>query len=358
MPEAAIRCQGLWKIFGDREAAALTAARDKGLTKKDIFDRFGCVVGVANVSFTVAPGEIFCIMGLSGSGKSTLVRHLNRLVEPSAGAVHIAGRDINRLTAPELRELRAKNVGMVFQNMALLPHRSVRDNVALSLELRGVPASTRWRVAEEKLELVELAGWGDRFPDELSGGMKQRVGLARAMAADPQILLMDEPFSALDPLIRRQLQNQFLDLAKIVKKTTVFITHDLDEAIHLGNHIAIMKDGEIVQVGTPEDIVTAPADKYVADFVAGISRLKIVTAGKIMEALSPQQKVAGNGGSPVVQQNATLDALLTIASETDQPILVEDRGRIAGVISKQALIRGIQGQPLQGNGRPGSNTLQ
>jgi glycine betaine/proline transport system ATP-binding protein len=185
--------------------------------------------------------------------------------------------------------------------------------------------------------------------------MKQRVGLARAMAADPEILLMDEPFSALDPLIRRQLQRQFLDLAKVVKKTTVFITHDLDEAIHLGNHIAIMKDGKIVQVGTPEDIVTEPADSYVADFVAGISRLKIVTAAKVMQPLS--DGAAGFGGSPVVAQNATLDALLTIASETDQPILVEDHGRITGVISKQALIRGIQGESLRENRGLGSDTL-
>jgi glycine betaine/proline transport system ATP-binding protein len=342
MPEPALQCRNLWKIFGVREREALVAARDDGAGKDEIRERFGCVVGVADVSFQASPGEIFCVMGLSGSGKSTLVRHLNRLIEPTAGEVFIGGRDVNRMSAAELRELRSGAVGMVFQNMALLPHRTVLDNVALALELRGVPAKERHALAEEKLALVDLSGWNDRYPDELSGGMKQRVGLARAMAADPEILLMDEPFSALDPLIRRQLQDQFLELAKVLKKTTVFITHDLDEAIRLGDHIAIMKDGRIVQTGTPEDIVMAPADDYVADFVAGVSRLSLVTAARIM------QPINGSGGeldtAPRVAPSATLDALVDIACDTDSPIVVADGGGLLGYISKRSLLKGIQGR--------------
>jgi len=341
MPEAAVQCRNLWKIFGQREQQALVAARE-GAGKDEILERFNCVVGVADVSFEARPGEIFCVMGLSGSGKSTLVRHLNRLIEPTAGEVFIGGRDVNRMKSTELRELRSGAVGMVFQNMALLPHRTVLDNVSLALELRGVPAKKRHAVAEEKLALVDLSGWNDRYPDELSGGMKQRVGLARAMAADPEILLMDEPFSALDPLIRRQLQDQFLELARELKKTTVFITHDLDEAIRLGDHIAIMKDGRIVQIGTPEDIVMAPADDYVADFVAGVSRLSLVTAARIMEPIN------GSGGelnaAPQVAPSATLDALVDIACDTEGPIVVADGKELLGRISKRGLLRGIQGR--------------
>jgi glycine betaine/proline transport system ATP-binding protein len=340
MTDAAIDCRHLWKIFGADEAAALAAARD-GVGKAEIRERFGCVVGVADVSFTVRPGEIFCVMGLSGSGKSTLVRHLNRLIEPSAGEIFIGGRDISKLGPAELRSVRSTQIGMVFQNMGLLPHRTVIDNVALPLELRGVPVRERHRIAHEKLALVDLTGWDDRYPDELSGGMRQRVGLARAMAADPEILLMDEPFSALDPLIRRQLQDQFIDLAKVLKKTTIFITHDLDEAIRLGDHIAIMKDGRIVQIGTPEDIVTAPADAYVADFVAGVSRLGLVTAGRVMLPLDGASDIAT---APRVAPEATLDALLDIAAETDSPILVADGSGPVGWIPKRALIRGIQGK--------------
>ncbi len=342
MVMASIDCSNLWKIYGPHEQEALAAAR-AGADKAEILDRYGSVLGVADVSFSVLPGEIFCIMGLSGSGKSTLVRHLNRLIEPSAGEVRIGGRDINKLDAAQLRALRSDEVGMVFQNMALLPHRSVIDNVALSLELKGVPRDERHRIAGEKLDLVELGGWGDRFPDELSGGMKQRVGLARAMAADPGILLMDEPFSALDPLIRRQLQNQFLDLVKMVRKTTVFITHDLDEAIRLGDHIAIMKDGRIVQVGTPEDIVTAPADDYVADFVAGISRLSLVSAAKIMQPVDGAARTDLEA-APTVTPNTKLNEIVTIACETDQAIVVAEEGTEAiGIITKKTLLRGIQG---------------
>src|SRR5262245_27223884 len=345
MNEPTIECKGLWKIFGRREHEALAAARDKGLGKKELREQFDCVVGVANVSFSVQKGEIFCVMGLSGSGKSTLVRHLNCLIEPTAGEVNILGKSVGMLNAAELRMLRADHVGMVFQNMALLPHRTVHENVALSLELKGADRKQCMEVAEETLKLVDLAGWGSRYPDELSGGMKQRVGLARAMAAAPEVLLMAEPFSALDPLIRRQLQKQFIDLAKVMRKTTVFITHDLDEAIRLGDHTAIKKDGRIVQIGTPEDIVTAPADDYVAEFVGGISRLNLVTAAKIMEPLKrTQEKVSiADKNYLRVQPSATLNQLVTLACQTDEPILVAEGQTPIGVISKRALLMGIQG---------------
>ena len=265
-PTPPIECHHLWKIFGKLTPDQLSQIQREKLTKSEVQDRFGCVVGVADASFEVYPSEIFCVMGLSGSGKSTLIRHINRLIDPTSGKLMVYGQDILSLDNLQLRELRSSKIGMVFQNMALMPHRTVAGNVAFGLELRKTDKKKRLERAYEVLKMVDLAGWEKAYPDELSGGMQQRVGLARALAADPDILLMDEPFSALDPLIRRQLQDYFLDLSKITKKTTVFITHDLDEAIRLGSRIAIMKDGALIQIGTPEEIITEPADDYVADF--------------------------------------------------------------------------------------------
>ncbi|MER9594075.1 betaine/proline/choline family ABC transporter ATP-binding protein [Mesorhizobium sp. M0244] len=342
MNKPVIQCSGVWKIFGDRAPAAYRAIQEEGFSKSDILRKFGCVTAVADVSFSVDQGKIFCIMGLSGSGKSTLVRHINRLVEPTAGEIVVAGRNINALNTRDLRALRSESVGMVFQNMALLPHRNVEDNVALSLELRGTKRSERTARAREKLKLVGLEEWAHRYPEELSGGMKQRVGLARAMAADPEILLMDEPFSALDPLIRRQLQAQFMELSRLVKKTTIFITHDLDEAIRLGDRIAIMKDGRFVQVGTPEEIVTEPTDEYVADFVKGISRLDLVTARKIMKPIN------GSAALPVhshatASADATIGTLIGMATEHDGDITVLDDKTPIGTISRKDLLLGIKG---------------
>ena len=324
MEEAAIACEALWKIFGRRADEAMEAVRSEGISKEEVRARFDCVVGVRDASFTVRTGEIFCIMGLSGSGKSTLIRHVNRLIEPTSGRVVIEGRDVGALGAKELRQLRAEKIGMVFQNMALMPHRTVRDNVSYGLEVRGVGRAERVATAEKALETVELAGWGKSYPDELSGGMQQRVGLARALAADPRILLMDEPFSALDPLIRRQLQDQFMVLASSMRKTTLFITHDLDEAIRIGDRIAVMKDGVLVQIGTPEDIVMRPADAYVADFVAGISKLHLITARRIMEPWAEYEaRFAGEAeGWPVAAVDDKLEALVGLAAESDHPILV------------------------------------
>ena len=286
MTEAQIECRHLWKVYGERAAEAMDALRTQSIDKDTVRDEFDCVLGVRDASFRVGRGEIFCIMGLSGSGKSTLVRHINRLIEPSAGDIVVAGQQVNQLAEPALRKLRAETIGMVFQHMALWPHRTLAENVGFGLEVRNVSRAQRRKAAERALESMGLDGWADHYPDQLSGGMQQRVGLARALASDPDILLMDEPFSALDPLIRRQLQDQFLELSQKVKKTTVFITHDLDEAIRLGDHIAIMNEGEIVQIGTPEQIVTNPVDAYVAEFVKGINRVNLVRAETIMSALN------------------------------------------------------------------------
>ncbi|MBM3647643.1 MAG: betaine/proline/choline family ABC transporter ATP-binding protein [Alphaproteobacteria bacterium] len=329
----------LWKVFGDDAAAIGAVVRDR-LSKTEAMARYGCVAAVAGVSLTIRRGEIFCVMGLSGSGKSTLVRHINRLIEPSAGRILIDDSDVSAMAMPALRRLRNERVGMVFQNMALLPHRTVRDNVALGLELRGQGREARWARADAMLDVVQLDGWGDRYTGELSGGMQQRVGLARALATDPEILLMDEPFSALDPLIRRQLQDQFLDLSARFHKTTVFITHDLDEAIRLGDRIAIMKDGLVIQVGTPEAIVLNPADDYVAAFVHGISRLELVSAGTIM---TPLGSTTPPDSAPRVDVAADLDRLIDVAVETDLPVVVEQAGRPVGTISKEILLRALQG---------------
>jgi glycine betaine/proline transport system ATP-binding protein len=345
--ELAVECRGVWKIFGKRGAEALALMAAKQLGKQEISDRLHCIVGVAGVTFSVQRGEIFCVMGLSGSGKSTLVRHINRLIDPTAGEILVNGQRVDRMNGAELRKLRNETVGMVFQHVALLPHRSVRDNVAFGLEVRGGDTRQRRAAAEAKLDLVQLAGWGDRYPDELSGGMQQRVGLARALAADPDILLMDEPFSALDPLIRRRLQDQFLELSRKLRKTTVFITHDLEEAIKLGDRIGIMRDGKLIQIGTPEQIVGTPADDYVADFVRGMSRLRILRAEHIMQPLRTAHGAptdAMKPGSPRVQPDARLETLIDLMIRCPAPILVgADGSEPSGVVTVQALLQAIRG---------------
>jgi len=344
---AALR--NVWKIFGSRSTEALAAARDGGMSKAEVLKRFGCVVGVADASITVNRGEIFCIMGLSGSGKSTLLRHINRLLEPTAGQVLIEGEDILTKSDRELRAIRASRIGMVFQNFSLLPHRTVRENVALPLEVQGASLNVRFARAEAALQKVDLGGWGDRRPADLSGGMQQRVGLARALAADPAILLMDEPFSALDPLIRRQLQDQFVHLSRELGKTAVFITHDLDEAIRIGSRIAIMKDGSIIQTGTAEEIVADPQDDYIADFVANISRLHVVHAHRIMEPVDAYQaRVPGSSalnGLARTRTDATIADLIDISAATDEPIAVTDGdGQVVGIVDKGRLLRSIRGE--------------
>jgi glycine betaine/proline transport system ATP-binding protein len=346
MRQNVIECKKVWKIFGEQACKTVEAVRDEGLGKVEVLDRFQNVVAVADASFEVFQGEIFCIMGLSGSGKSTLLRLINRLIDPTQGHILINGQDIGSLDAKSLRTLRSETIGMVFQNAALLPHRTVRDNVAFALELRKISKPERYTVAADMLDLVGLNGWEDRMPTELSGGMQQRVGLARALAADPDILLMDEPFSALDPLIRRQLQGQFLELSSVMKKTTVFITHDLDEAIRLGNRIAIMKDGVLVQIGTPEEIVTKPVDDYVAEFVKGISRLTLVRAHTVMQSIETYHETTGEDLSclPTASPEADLNELINLSVDTDGPILILKDKKPIGIVTKRNLLRGIQGE--------------
>lgn len=269
MSSTLIELRNVYKIFGNSKSnvrAAQDAAR-KGTSREDILESTGCTVAVRDVSLQIKEGEIFVIMGLSGSGKSTLVRHFNRLIEPTAGQLLFRGRDILNLSKPELRSIRRRNIAMVFQSFALLPHKTVIENIVFGRMLRGdskresVAGATKWLDGR-----IGLRGYGDKFPDELSGGMRQRVGLARALVSDPDVLLMDEAFSALDPLIRCDLQDLLLEMQAELKKTVIFITHDIDEAMKLGSRIAIMKDGEVVQVGTPDEIRTHPASDYVKRF--------------------------------------------------------------------------------------------
>ncbi len=343
MTKLVIEMTGVWKIFGAAEKLALADAK-AGASKAEVLQRHRCVVGIADASISVMKGEIFCIMGLSGSGKSTLLRHVNRLIEPTAGDIRVLGQDVRALSPKALRQLRAERIGMVFQHMALMPHRTVEDNVAYPLELRGAPKATRWRVAAEKLAMVGLQGYGDRLPKELSGGMQQRVGLARALAADPAILLMDEPFSALDPLIRRQLQDQFIALSQTLGKTTLFITHDLDEAIRVGSRIAIMKDGRIVQTGTPEEIVTRPADDYVRAFVQNIPKLGLITARSIMEPLAKVQAVRpfDIASAPRGLAATNLDELIGLVAGSAVPVVIDDGGTLVGAVTKDRLLLAIR----------------
>ena len=343
-----IQIQNISKIFGNTSPEALKAITEDHISKQDALENYNSVIGVSDVSFDIKPGEIFCVMGLSGSGKSTLVRHINRLLEPTIGKILIDGQDVMALERKELQDFRNKKIGMVFQNFALMPHRSVIDNIAMPLEIRGVNKNKRYGKANEILNTVELTGWGNKYAHELSGGMQQRVGLARALAADPEILLMDEPFSALDPLIRRQLQKEFIKLSKKLKKTTVFITHDLDEAVKVGHRIAIMRDGKVIQIGTPEEIVMNPEDDYVADFVKGISRLEVVKAKSIMKPIDEFIKKYGAIPRDALRmaEDNDLSSLIASSVSSDKPIVISSSaGKDIGVVSqKDLLVSIVEGQ--------------
>lgn len=342
--DIAIKATGVWKIFGSAPEKALQAIKSDGLSKAQVLEKYDAVIGVSDASFSVKRGEIFCIMGLSGSGKSTLVRHINRLLSPTAGTILVNGVDVMSLNDPGLRELRNRKISMVFQDFGLMPHRSVLDNVSMGLEIRGVSQNARWDAADKALSMVELIDWRDKFAHELSGGMQQRVGLARAIATDPDILLMDEPFSALDPLIRRQLQGEFMKLAAIMKKTTVFITHDLEEAVRIGDRIAIMRDGAIVQTGTAEEIIMNPADDYVSDFVAGISRLNLVKAHSLMQPEAQYIKAYGplSDTTPVMHEDTPLKELITTAVQSDGPVRIQDSdNQLIGVVTKTDLLSAV-----------------
>ncbi|QIX25207.1 betaine/proline/choline family ABC transporter ATP-binding protein [Nocardioides sp. JQ2195] len=331
---AALSVRGLWKIFGSR-ADRIIGTPDADLSRAELKEKTGCVVGVKDVSFEVAPGEVFVVMGLSGSGKSTLVRCLTRLIEPTAGQVEIGGMDVTAANPAGLRAMRRTQVSMVFQHFGLLPHRQVIDNIAYGLEIRGVPKKVRRQQAAEVVDLVGLTGYGSSYPDQLSGGMQQRVGLGRALAGDPAMMLFDEPFSALDPLIRRDMQNEVIRLQEELKKTMVFITHDLSEALKLGDRILIMRDGEVVQIGTPDEVVGAPADDYVRDFTSDVPRSHVLTLKWVMRDPRPDDSNEG----PVMSSDTIVRAAAQAALASDHPVRVIDDGKLVGIVDDDAILR-------------------
>jgi len=326
--EVCIEVSGLWKVFGHNAEAIVNSEKGIG-TKEAILEETGCVVAVRDISFQVHQGELFVIMGLSGSGKSTLIRCILRLIEPTAGKILINGEDVCSFNERQLMNLRRHTMGMIFQHFGLFPHRTVIDNVAYGLKVRGVGKAKRYARAQEVIELVGLKGWQNYLPGALSGGMQQRVGIARALANDPEILLMDEPFSGLDPLIRRQMQDELLDIQEKVQKTILFVTHDLHEALKLGNRIAIMRDGGIIQVGAPEEVITTPTDGYVREFVKDASPAKVLTAGHIME--QPNVLLYEWQGP-----KAAMHILRT--SKLDNAFLVARTGKLLGLVTMEHLV--------------------
>ena len=324
-----LRVENITKIFGKEEKEALRLMQD-GLSKEEILNATGATIGVNQASFEVQEGEIFVIMGLSGSGKSTLVRMLNRLIEPTSGDIYIDDVNISIMNKNELREVRRKKISMVFQNFGLFPHRTILENTEYGLEVQGVDVKLRREKAEKALDNAGLLAYKDQFPDQLSGGMQQRVGLARALANDPDILLMDEAFSALDPLIRRDMQDELLEMQKTMNKTIIFITHDLNESLRLGNRIAIMKDGEVVQIGTGQEILSNPANEYVTRFVEDIDRTKVYTAQHIMEEPTA---ISQEMDTPAV-------ALKMMEDEGMSNILVvDDKKQLVGYVTREEVTR-------------------
>jgi glycine betaine/proline transport system ATP-binding protein len=337
--QASIVVRGLWKIFGPAEAK-IAGSPLLELSNAEFRLKTGSTIAIRDVSFDVQPGEVFVVMGLSGSGKSTLVRCLTRLIEPSLGQVLLDGEDIRAANQERLRELRRRRFAMVFQNFGLLPHRRVIDNVAFGLEIRGDERIPRHDRAREVIDLVGLTPYIDRYPDQLSGGQQQRVGLARALAGDPEVMFFDEPFSALDPLIRRDMQNEVIRLHDEVGKTMVFITHDLAEALKLGDHIVIMRDGQIVQTGSPEELVGAPADDYVADFVRDVPKSHVLTLRWIMRDPRPEDPTDG----PEFPSGAIIRTAIHAAAATERPIRCVDDGRLVGVVDRAQILTVMAGQ--------------
>jgi glycine betaine/proline transport system ATP-binding protein len=368
-----ILVENVSKIFGPQAQAALVRV-EAGMGKAELLESSGNVLGLHDINLEIRQGETFVIMGLSGSGKSTLIRHFNRLIEPTAGRIVVDGEDVLKLSPSALRDFRRKKASMVFQRFALLPHKTVLDNVIYGLVMDGVPAAKAREHGMEQIELVGLAGYESRYPGQLSGGMQQRVGLARALATDAEILLMDEAFSALDPLIRHDMQMQLRDIQARLHKTIVFITHDLDEALLLGNHIAILKDGRLRQVGTGPGILMAPADDYVARFVRDVNRARIVTCGALAEprpVFDNAQAASGasgwviisdgrgghglmrvgaqgKGSDTALEDAVTIDATAHVEeafgalSRRDRPLVVTANGQISGVLGWQTVLRALE----------------
>ncbi len=334
--QSALTVNSLWKVFGPR-ADKIVGSPEADLSRAELLAKTGCTAAVRDVSFDVAPGEVFVVMGLSGSGKSTLVRCLTRLIEPTAGQITIDGEEVVGMSDTRLRELRRHHVSMVFQHFGLLPHRKVIDNVGYGLEVRGESKTDRRARAQEMVDLVGLSGNENAYPDQLSGGMQQRVGLARALAVNPSVLLFDEPFSALDPLIRRDMQNEVIRLHHEVGKTMVFITHDLAEALKLGDRILIMRDGALVQMGTPAEVVATPADDYVRDFVSEVPRSHVLTLAWVMRPPRPDEALTGPEMTP---DTIVRDAARRVIDAAD-PVKVVDNGELLGVVDQDDILRVI-----------------
>ncbi|BDQ33355.1 glycine betaine/L-proline ABC transporter ATP-binding protein ProV [Pseudodesulfovibrio portus] len=329
-----IRVENLYKIFGNKPRKALGMLKE-GHDKQSVLDSTGMTVGVNNASFTIQSGEIFVIMGLSGSGKSTIVRLLNRLIEPTAGRVIVDGHDVTAMSSDELVKFRLFNMSMVFQSFALMPHLTVLDNAAFGLELAGEDKEKRHERAREALAQVGLAGWEDQYPDQLSGGMQQRVGLARGLAVDPEILLMDEAFSALDPLIRTEMQDELLKLQEEQQRTIVFISHDLDEALRIGDRIAIMEGGNVVQVGTPDEILQNPANDYVRAFFRGVDPTNVISAGDIVRDSHPTIVVTKKGSLRAAHE-------ILSGSEREHGYALDAKHRFLGIISSEGVRDAIE----------------
>ena len=338
-PETKISVRNVYKIFGPDPQSVLPQVKE-GKSKQDVLEETGHTVGISDVSLEIGSGEIFVIMGLSGSGKSTLIRHFNRLIEPTAGSILVDGEDVLQLNQRQLRDLRRHRISMVFQRFALLPHKTVLENAISGLELRGDKKAEATDRAMEQIKLVGLEGFEHQYPSQLSGGMQQRVGLARALATDAEVLLMDEAFSALDPLIRNDMQDQLIEIQKTLHRTIVFITHDLDEALRIGDKIAILRDGELRQVGTGEEILMNPADDYVARFVKDVNRGRVVTAGSIAAKV------------PAVAIGATFDdAILKMRNDAaDAAYVLDESGRAVGAITEEIAeaLNGRAGDTISG----------
>jgi len=343
-PPSALHLQGIWKIFGE-DADSFLQKFGPSPADSDL-QKAGLIAAVRDASLDIHRGEIFVIMGLSGSGKSTLVRCMSRLIEPTAGELFFEGQDLLAISEKELTEMRRHKMGMVFQHFALLPHLSVLGNVAFPLEIQGVEKSVRQQRALDMIELVGLSGREDYYPRELSGGQQQRVGIARSLAVEPDVWFLDEPFSALDPLIRREMQDEFLRLQGLLRKTIVFITHDFDEAIRLADRIAIMKDGAIIQVGAPEDLILNPATDYVAEFTRDVSRAKVLSAKTVMRPVTP-----GESLDETLAHHTKVQDLAHRAVNSDRHMgVIDDDGAIIGTVDNQAVL-----DVLVGNEPPRTN---
>lgn len=348
-PVFAVR--NLWKVFGPKAERVPADAELAALEPAALRERTGCTAAVSDVSFEVAKGEVFVVMGLSGSGKSTLVRCLTRLIEPTSGSIEIDGEDVRGMDRSRLRRLRRHRAAMVFQHFGLLPHRTVLDNVAYGLEIQGMGRAERRAKAAEVVEKVGLAGLEKRRPGQLSGGQQQRVGLARALAVDPEVLLFDEPFSALDPLIRREMQDEVVRLHQDEGRTMVFITHDLSEALRIGDRIALMRAGRVVQLGTPEEIVGSPADDYVRDFVRDVPREQVITVRTAMRPPAPGENVEGPALAPGTTVSQAIEA---VARTGEAAARVMEGGRLLGIVDREALLGVVAGIDALETGRLGA----